>query len=213
MSAELEAIVDKLAKEAQRGTLPRKVLPKPQPLQGPPQNSLSAAPKGEKTHFVFTNYIYFFAPRGIFKAFLSCSHLLKRQTPVFASSNKIHFCRSFPPSAKNTFSPERLLFDEAIQLRRLWRRRVPQGLRAGHARERGRRRGVVVEAGAQPGHIRHTCRCVQYQTGIIFLWRNRFHIRSSTYYKSYFSHLQHISKLSRAFSFYNTTSHFLSAFF
>ncbi len=59
MSAELEAIVDKLAKEAQRGTLPRKVLPKPQPLQGPPQNSLSA-PKGEGTHICFFHKLYSF---------------------------------------------------------------------------------------------------------------------------------------------------------
>lgn len=36
---ELEGIVDKLAKEVQRGTLPRKVLPKPQPLQSPLSNT------------------------------------------------------------------------------------------------------------------------------------------------------------------------------
>ena len=49
--SELEAIIDKLAKEVQKGTMPRKVLPKPQPLNSPlssnTSNSMSAAPKGE----------------------------------------------------------------------------------------------------------------------------------------------------------------------
>ena len=54
--SELEAIVDKLAKEVQKGTMPRKVLPKPQPLSSPlsssMSNSMSTAPKGElKCHF------------------------------------------------------------------------------------------------------------------------------------------------------------------
>ncbi|TRY69323.1 hypothetical protein TCAL_03233 [Tigriopus californicus] len=50
--SELEAIIDKLAKEVQRGTLPRKVLPKPLPLasptsfnSSPTSNSLSSPPK------------------------------------------------------------------------------------------------------------------------------------------------------------------------
>lgn len=43
--SELEAIIDKLAKEVQRGTLPRKVLPKPQPLASPvgPSSSISGS--------------------------------------------------------------------------------------------------------------------------------------------------------------------------
>ena len=49
--SELEAIIDKLAKEVQKGTMPRKVLPKPQPLSSPlsstTSNSMSNAPKGE----------------------------------------------------------------------------------------------------------------------------------------------------------------------
>ena len=49
--SELEAIIDKLAKEVQKGTMPRKVLPKPQPLSSPlsstTSNSMSTAPKGE----------------------------------------------------------------------------------------------------------------------------------------------------------------------
>jgi len=47
--SELEAIIDKLAKEVQKGTMPRKVLPKPQPLSSPlsstTSNSMSTAPK------------------------------------------------------------------------------------------------------------------------------------------------------------------------
>merc|ERR1719323_1616234 len=40
--SELEAIIDKLAKEAQKGTLPRKILPKPQPMQSPSINSMNS---------------------------------------------------------------------------------------------------------------------------------------------------------------------------
>lgn len=40
---ELEAIVDKLAREVQKGTLPRKVLPKPLPLQSPTVNSIGSS--------------------------------------------------------------------------------------------------------------------------------------------------------------------------
>jgi hypothetical protein len=50
--SELEAIIDKLAKEVQRGTLPRKILPKPQPLSPLSSNNAgtnSMSPtKGEK---------------------------------------------------------------------------------------------------------------------------------------------------------------------
>ena len=45
--SELEGIIDKLAKEVQKGTLPRKVLPKPQPLQSPTANLSSSPPKSE----------------------------------------------------------------------------------------------------------------------------------------------------------------------
>merc|ERR1712038_540752 len=37
--SELEAIIDKLAKEVQKGTMPRKTFPKPQPIQSPSINS------------------------------------------------------------------------------------------------------------------------------------------------------------------------------
>jgi len=47
--SELEAIIDKCAKEVQKGTMPRKILPKPQPLSSPlsstTSNSMSTAPK------------------------------------------------------------------------------------------------------------------------------------------------------------------------
>jgi amphiphysin len=55
--SELEAIIDKLAKEVQRGTLPRKILPKPQPLNalssntsaGSPISNSTSPPKGAST--------------------------------------------------------------------------------------------------------------------------------------------------------------------
>merc|ERR1711990_782856 len=40
--SELEAIIDKLAKDVQKGTLPKKILPKPQPIQSPSTNSASS---------------------------------------------------------------------------------------------------------------------------------------------------------------------------
>merc|ERR1719323_2567708 len=47
--SELEAIIDKLAKDVQKGTLPKKILPKPQPLLNQSMNSgssLGSPPKG-----------------------------------------------------------------------------------------------------------------------------------------------------------------------
>merc|ERR1712142_774021 len=48
---ELEGVVDKLAKEAQRGTLPRKTFPKPLPITNHSSNGnlLSSPPKGATT--------------------------------------------------------------------------------------------------------------------------------------------------------------------
>ncbi len=43
--SELEAIIDKLAKEVQKGTLPKKILPKPAPLNSP-LSSNTSQPKG-----------------------------------------------------------------------------------------------------------------------------------------------------------------------
>ncbi len=40
--SELEAIIDKLAKDVQKGTLPKKVLPKPQPMLNQSINSASS---------------------------------------------------------------------------------------------------------------------------------------------------------------------------
>jgi len=40
--SELEAIIDKLAKDVQKGTLPKKILPKPQPIQSPSINSMNS---------------------------------------------------------------------------------------------------------------------------------------------------------------------------
>merc|ERR1711878_194917 len=48
--SELEAIIDRLAKDVQKGTLPKKILPKPQPLLNQSMNSgssLGSPPKGE----------------------------------------------------------------------------------------------------------------------------------------------------------------------
>ncbi|XP_059091031.1 myc box-dependent-interacting protein 1-like isoform X4 [Tigriopus californicus] len=63
--SELEAIIDKLAKEVQRGTLPRKVLPKPLPLasptsfnSSPTSNSLSSPPKGASTDNLPSGVLY-----------------------------------------------------------------------------------------------------------------------------------------------------------
>merc|ERR1712130_802880 len=55
--SELEGVVDKLAKEAQKGTLPRKTFPKPQPItnanpvitNSSPNSTLASPPKGEWT--------------------------------------------------------------------------------------------------------------------------------------------------------------------
>merc|ERR1711909_218448 len=55
--SELEGVVDKLAKEAQRGTLPRKTFPKPLPItnnannisNSSPNSTLASPPKGEWT--------------------------------------------------------------------------------------------------------------------------------------------------------------------
>jgi len=40
--SELEAIIDRLAKDVQKGTLPKKILPKPQPIQSPSINSMNS---------------------------------------------------------------------------------------------------------------------------------------------------------------------------
>ena len=40
--SELEAIIDKLAKDVQKGTLPKKILPKPQPMLNQSVNSTSS---------------------------------------------------------------------------------------------------------------------------------------------------------------------------
>jgi len=46
--SELEAIIDKLAKDVQKGTLPKKIMPKPQPIQSVNStSSLGSPPKGE----------------------------------------------------------------------------------------------------------------------------------------------------------------------
>merc|ERR1712025_1281292 len=55
--SELEGVVDKLAKEVQKGTLPRKTFPKPQPItnanpvitNSSPNSTLSSPPKGATT--------------------------------------------------------------------------------------------------------------------------------------------------------------------
>jgi len=55
--SELEGVVDKLAKEVQKGTLPRKTFPKPQPItnanpvitNSSPNSTLASPPKGEWT--------------------------------------------------------------------------------------------------------------------------------------------------------------------
>merc|ERR1712156_1096621 len=50
--SELEAIIDKLAKDVQKGTLPKKILPKPQPMLNQSVNStssLGSPPKGATT--------------------------------------------------------------------------------------------------------------------------------------------------------------------
>lgn len=39
--SELEAIIDKLAKDVQKGTVPKKILPKPQPIQSPSTNNMN----------------------------------------------------------------------------------------------------------------------------------------------------------------------------
>ncbi len=82
--SELEAIVDKLAKEVQRGTLPRKVLPKPQPLQGPNQiaaNSLSSGPKSKQTNNIMMLFTPLFPPffKGSFPYIEEKKTCLERQ--------------------------------------------------------------------------------------------------------------------------------------
>merc|ERR1712223_966670 len=71
VNSELEAVVDKLAKEVQKGTLPRKTLPKPAPITNSvishnSQNStLSHPPKGEWTS---SNSGFMNSVNGFFKS-------------------------------------------------------------------------------------------------------------------------------------------------
>jgi len=65
--SELEGVVDKLAKEVQKGTLPRKTFPKPQPIvnnhmnnsvisHSEPVNNMNSLPKGEWTGSQLSKY-------------------------------------------------------------------------------------------------------------------------------------------------------------